>query len=229
MEDAEIARRLYNKQFESFSEQQTAYLPLRAFRERIFSEYHDQIINKQVLFAGCGDGRECCPAAEIATQVTGIDISDVSIHHAKKYCPRGTFLVMDIEHMTFENSQFDTIFSFFTVMYKEDLGSVLREFRRVLKDDGTIILAVPHPVRKMMKYNQNQNYFVKGRKTEIWKGVERFGYHRLFEDYVEAFVASKLLLTRIMEPQPIRETESTPERDISYPHFLLFSLRPIND
>lgn len=75
MKDAEIARELYNKQFTSFSEQQTAYLPLRAFRERIFSEYHDRIHKAQVLFAGCGDGRECIPAAEIAAHVTGIDIS----------------------------------------------------------------------------------------------------------------------------------------------------------
>jgi hypothetical protein len=102
---------------------------------------------------------------------------------------------------------------------------VLQEFQRVLQPGGTILLAVPHPVRKMMKYNANSNYFVKGRQTEVWKGIQRFGYNRLFEDYVDAFVQAKMVLQRLTEPKPIKETPQTADSEINYPHFLLFELK----
>ncbi len=225
MNDSKLTKELYNSQFAHFSEAQTAYLPLRAFREMVFREYRPQIEGSTILFAGCGDGRECLPAvAAGAKKVVGIDVSDVAVDHARKNCPELEFLVMDMETMSFESQSFDLIFSFFSVMYKESLEAVLKEFKRVTKKEGAIILAVPHPVRKMMKYNANNSYFVKGRQEAVWKGVKRFGYNRLFEDYIEAFRQAGLVLHRLMEPQPVKETLDTPDSEIAYPHFLLFEL-----
>jgi len=226
MDDAQLAKKLYNDQFAAFSEKQTAYPSLRDFRKRVFQYYHEHMAGKRVLFAGCGDGRECQGAVDAgAKAVVGIDVSDVAIDHCRLNCPGAEFQVMDFEKMLFDSKSFDTIFSFFAVMYKEDLQSVLREFRRVLKDAGRIILIVPHPIRKMMKYNENGNYFVKGKRTEVWKGIQRFGYHRLFEDYVEAFAKTNLMLQRLFEHKPLKETPETPDSEINYPHFLLFELR----
>lgn len=224
MNDAELTRELYNSQFASFSESQTAYLPLKVFREQVFADYRNQIAGKTILFAGCGDGRECLPAVAIGAQkVVGIDVSDAGISAASKNCPQGEFLVMDMQNTNFEDASFDTLFSFFSIMYKESLEAVLKEFKRVVKKDGAIILAVPHPVRKMIKYNAN-NYFVKGKREEVWKGIKRFGYNRLFEDYIDAFCNAGLVLHRLVEPKPVKESPETSESEIAYPHFLLFEL-----
>jgi ubiquinone/menaquinone biosynthesis C-methylase UbiE len=122
MDDALLAQNLYNAQFASFSEKQTAYPLLQEFRRQLFSDYMSQITNKKVLFAGCGDGRECIPAVYAqATSVVGIDISNVAIEHAKNNCPGADFFVMDMEKMSFEQESFDIIISFFAIMYKANL------------------------------------------------------------------------------------------------------------
>lgn len=223
--DAEQARELYNRQFEEFSKQQTAYPVLQDLRRKIYAEYLNHIEGRTLLFAGCGDGRECLPAVEKGAEVVGIDVSEKGIAAAKVNCPKAEFFTMDMEATSFKDETFHIIISLFSVMYKENLVSVLSEFRRILKKDGFILLAVPHPVRKMMKYNRSNDYFLKGRQEETWKGIKRFGYHRLFEDYVEAFVASGLNLVQLSEPRPIKENESTPDAELRYPHHLLFKLK----
>src|SRR6185295_9577031 len=123
----------------------------------------------------------------------------------------------------FNDASFDYITSFFAIMYVEPIVHVLKEWKRILKPDGKCLIAVPHPVRKMMKYSGG-NYFVKGRQKEVWKGVERFGYYRLFEDYIKAFYEAGLQLIALEEPQPVKESPNTPDSEVAYPHFLLFVL-----
>ena len=222
-EDAQFAKELYNSQSEEFSKKQTEYCVLQDFRSSLYRDHLTNIETKKILFAGSGDGRECIPATIMGAKVIGVDISEKLVELSQKNCPQADFFVMDIERMAFENAFFDVVVSFFVVMYKEDLQAVLQEFRRVLKDDGMIIIAVPHPVRRMMKYN-NFCYFVKGKKYDTWKGVTRFGYNRLFEDYIDAFVKSGLKLIQLVEPKPIKESLDTLDQEINYPHFLLFKL-----
>jgi hypothetical protein len=38
-----------------------------------------------------------------------------------------------------------------------------------------LFIVASHPVRKMIKYNK-MNYFVKGKRYEIWRGIKRFNY-----------------------------------------------------
>ncbi len=216
------AQQLYNNQAETFSQQQTEYSVVQDFKQKIYHQLGN-LAGKKVLFTGCGDGRECIFAVNQGAHVTGIDISDKLIDAAKNNCPNARFFVMDHAHQDFADNSFDIIISLFSVMYTEDLKALLKEFRRLLSPNGKIVIAVPHPVRKMVKYNA-MNYFVKGKQYEQWKGIERFGYYRLFEDYVAAFIAAGLKLHTLLELQPIKETESTPDTDVSYPHFLMFTL-----
>jgi len=221
--DSLLSKELYNKQFKEFSEKQTQYKVVQELKNKVNIEFLTNIENKSVLFAGCGDGRECIYASEQKAKVTGIDISEKGIELAQKNCPNADFFVMDIEDMRFDNNHFDIIISLFVIMYKENLTNVLLEYQRVLKDKGFIIIVVPHPIRKMIKYNDG-NYFVKGKKNENWRGIKRFGYYRLIEDYVSSFTSSDLKLIELMEPKPIKESPNISDFDVSYPHFLIFKL-----
>lgn len=223
MQDSQLAKEIYNKQSDEFSKKQTEYKVVQDLKLRVYDLLGD-IKNKKILFAGCGDGRECIQAVEKGAQVIGIDISEKSIESAKRNCKNADFFVMNFEELNFPEGSFDIIISLFAVMYTKELDKTLLGFRKVLKENRTIILAVPHPIRKMMKYN-NLNYFVKGKQFENWKGIERFNYYRLFEDYVDSFHNTKLILEKLIEPKPIKETEDTPDSEISYPHFLIFKLK----
>ncbi len=77
--------------------------------------------------------------------------------------------MMDYEETSFEDKTFDGIISIMSIMYKEDLTKVLLELKRILKQDGTIIVVAPHPLRKMIKYS-DFNYFASGLHYKTWGG-----------------------------------------------------------
>lgn len=220
--DSKLAKELYNKQFKRYSKRQEKNKRIQDLRKKVYTHLRD-ISNKKILFAGCGNGLECVLAVSRGANVIGIDISEKEIELARRNCPKAEFYVADLERTKFNNNSFDIIVSILAVMYKGNLGSVLKEFRRILKRKGIMILVVPHPIRKMVKYNK-MNYFVKGKKWEDSKGIKRFNYYRLFEDYFDSFVNSKLKVIKIIEPKPVKENKKTSNSEVSYPHFLIFKL-----
>jgi ubiquinone/menaquinone biosynthesis C-methylase UbiE len=222
MKDSKSAKELYNKQFEKFSKEQADYKIIQGLRNRLYGLF-GLIKGKKILFAGCGDGLECVLAIKKGAEVVGIDISEKLIQLAKRNCPEAKFYVADFERTEFKNSSFDIVVSILAVMYKKNLNSVLKEFRRILKKKGFMVLVVPHPVRKMVKYNR-MNYFVKGKKWETWKGIKRFNYYRLLEDYFDCFVSSKLKVIKLIEPKPTKGNEKTLSTELNHPHFLIFKL-----
>ena len=222
--DVQLAKRLYNLQFKKYFEKQTEYKVIQDLRKKI-----DVLIGdakgKNILFAGCGDGRECIPTIKKGARVIGIDISENCIKLAKENCKNldAKFLVMDFEKTDFKNNQFDIIVAIFAVMYKRNLNSVLKEFKRVLKKTGFILMVVPHPTRKMIKYNK-MNYFVRGKRFEVWRGNKRFNYYRLFEDYVNSIADAKLKIEKLLEPKPPKETKNTPDFEVNHPHYAIFKI-----
>ncbi|MBU0906945.1 MAG: class I SAM-dependent methyltransferase [Nanoarchaeota archaeon] len=199
--DSLLARKLYDNQFIRYFEKQTEYKVIQDLRKRINFLLGD-VKNKEILFAGCGDGRECLSAIKKGARVTGMDISKNCIDLAKRNCRglRTEFIVGDFEKTNFKNGRFDIVTAIFSVMYKKNLGSVLKEFSRILKKKGALLVVVPHPIRKMIKYNE-MNYFVNGKKFEVWKGNKRFNYYRILEDYVNSIVGARLKITKLLEPK----------------------------
>ncbi|MBL7160474.1 MAG: class I SAM-dependent methyltransferase [Candidatus Aenigmarchaeota archaeon] len=220
-DDSTLSKNLYNRQCSKYCKVQLGDRLTSSARKGTYS-LMGNIKNKKMLFAGCGNGHECETAARENAIVTGIDVSDKEILFAKKNIKDAKFLVMDFEKTVFKKNSFDIIVSIFSIMYKKNLISVLKEWRRILKADGFVIIVVPHPVRKMIAYN-NMNYFVRGKRWENWKGIKRFNYYRLFEDYVDCFVGSKFKIAKLLEPK-LNKNEIENEIDIKHPNFLIFKL-----
>ena len=82
--------------------------------------------------------------AKSGSEVTGIDISDVSIEVAKERAihegvdKQTRFLVMNCEALEFDNDSFDIVFNSGTLAYL-DLQKALFEIVRVLKPDGVFL------------------------------------------------------------------------------------------
>ncbi len=102
-------------------------------------------IKKRVLDAACGTGYGSSLLAQHASHVTGIDFSKETINYAQlNYGTQNIdFLKSFVEFTPFPDNYFDRIVSFETIEHTLCPKSLLREFTRVLKKDGTAIISVP--------------------------------------------------------------------------------------
>ncbi len=218
--DCEEAQKLYDEQSDEWAKRQSANPAIHDLRGIVY-KLANVSSGSTILFAGCGDGKECAKASALGAIVTGIDVSTKNIDMALALgLKNATHQVMDIQNLSFDDKQFDTVISILAIMYVRDIDAALAGFKRVLRDNGQIIVAVPHPVIKMMKYNSQEDYFLRGKQYETWQGIKRFNYYRLFEDYVDAFMRAGLNITRLLEPKQI----TSQEEKVQYPHFAVFEL-----
>ncbi len=76
------------------------------------------------------------------TQIIGVDCSEKSVAYAQKLFPENNVEIfrMNLEHLPFENGQFDTVCTSNSLHHFRDLDKVFSELQRVLKPGGTFIL-----------------------------------------------------------------------------------------
>ncbi|MDB9823140.1 class I SAM-dependent methyltransferase [Deltaproteobacteria bacterium] len=122
--------------------------------ERIWSDHisryrfaADYVYEKIVLDIACGSGygsrvlKECG-----AIRVIGIDNSFDAIDYARnRYILDGLdFIMGDILRIDFPDNYFDMVVSFETIEHLKDYKKALSEIRRVLKDNGLLIISSPN-------------------------------------------------------------------------------------
>ena len=112
-------------------------------------QYAKQFVaNKRVLDAACGTGYGTKILAECAEEVIGMDISSETIAYAiKNYKQVNTrYLIGSVECLPFEDQSFDAIVSFETIEHVNGIiqYSFLNEIKRVLKEDGILIMSTPN-------------------------------------------------------------------------------------
>ncbi len=102
---------------------------------------------KKVLDIGCGTGYGADLIASKASEVIGVDISDEAINYARQHYKRENikFSVGDATHLNFlKEKEFDTVVSFEVIEHIAAYFQYLKEIRRVLKDDGILIISTPN-------------------------------------------------------------------------------------
>lgn len=103
---------------------------------------------KRVLDAACGSGYGSAILAEQAASVVGIDYSSAVIGYCSKTYQKEnlSFQTMSAADLTFPDSSFDMVVSFETVEHltQEDQTRFLAGIRRVLAEDGLLIISSPN-------------------------------------------------------------------------------------
>jgi len=115
---------------------------------------------KAVLDAACGEGYGSALLATTAAAVTGVDRSADAIRHASERYPAKNlhFQAADCLELPFATASFDCVVSFETLEHLADHDGLLREFRRVLRPGGFLLLSSPDKAVYSEKM-QNRNEF----------------------------------------------------------------------
>ena len=99
--------------------------------------------NMKFLDYGCGTGRSLRFIRSLGySNIVGVDISEDMLKQAKIYDPNGTYSLVVDSKIPYEDNTFDIIFMsyvFLEVGEYNEIVKILKEFKRVLKENGHII------------------------------------------------------------------------------------------
>mgnify|MGYP002794598183 CR=1 FL=1 len=153
---------------------------------------------ENVLDLGCGNGNVSgMIAEETEAHVTGLDLSQQMIEQAKKRVgAKAQFIVGNAEKLPFADHTFDMIICNASFHHYPHPVTVVKEMKRVLKQNGTLILGDPTvPVKLFLKlmnwilsFSDNGDFHIyvkkeivtllrsQGLQVSDWKmiGAERF-------------------------------------------------------
>jgi SAM-dependent methyltransferase len=102
---------------------------------------------RSVLDMACGEGYGADLLADVADQVTGVDISNEAIAHAQgQYRDKDnlTFIQGSCEQLPLPDDSVDVAVSFETIEHLEMQEQFVSELRRVLKPDGLLLMSSPN-------------------------------------------------------------------------------------
>ena len=137
--------RLFYKYFSNVYDTVNPFIWNEEMRDRAL-EWFDAGAKDQVLDVGCGTGFATEGLLQYTDNVHGLDQSDGQLSKAfAKFGRDGDvrFYRGDAERLPFHDDAFDRLWSSGSIEYWPDPVAALREFRRVTKPGGTVLVVGP--------------------------------------------------------------------------------------
>lgn len=199
----------------------------------------------RVLDIGSGTGAFCEHALrQGADFILGVDISRRMCAEAETLlgADRRTGIVNQaVEDFRWDGEPFDLIVSSLALHYVEPLADVMRRTASWLRQGGTYLVSVNHPIytaalgldksaNGSSAYLDAQSYWNEGPRRHTWfvEGVVK--YHRTLDTYFHLLNSSGLVLRDFHEPSPrslgVSEWEGDPEL-ARRPIFILFKAEKV--
>jgi ubiquinone/menaquinone biosynthesis C-methylase UbiE len=149
-------------------------------REIWYEHFHRYVFARErvdglhVLDAACGEGYGSALLATVAASVTGVDVSPQAIEHARsRYAGDSLeYRLADCLDLPHDDDTFDCVVSFETLEHLEDHDGLMKEFRRVLKPNGFLLISSPD----------------KAIYTDRLKNENEFHLRELYRDEFEALL-----------------------------------------
>jgi 2-polyprenyl-3-methyl-5-hydroxy-6-metoxy-1,4-benzoquinol methylase len=169
----------------------------------VFLELLGEIAGKRVLDAGCGDGYLARILASRGATVTGIDIGPRLIDRARALDPdsRIDYRVANLSQPPrFEPGQFQAIGSYMVLNDVEDHVGFARTIGRVLETGGVAVIAMNSPYAYVLRKGLAADYFASNKPLPSGlaaTGINVAFYHRTLGEYLDAFFAAGLRLTKL--------------------------------
>lgn len=140
-EQTKLIKQSYDQMVEAYANER------HQLRSDKYLRDFEQLLPKQgsVLDLGCGNG---VPVAEYLIKrgflVTGIDISSEQIKRAKQNCPRGEFILGDLEELQMGEYFVDGVVSFYTIFHlpRTNHLRILKTINSFLPIGGALLITM---------------------------------------------------------------------------------------
>jgi SAM-dependent methyltransferase len=159
----------------------------------------------QVLDAGCGEGYLARVLTARGAHVTGIDLSPRLIELARAKDPAGDidYQVADLSHpVPGIAGRFDAMASYLVLNDVQDYRGFTATLAASLKPGGRAVLALNNPYSAVVDRHV-ADYFNSGAASPyrgLWEaGIKTYHYHQTLQDYLDAFLAQDLHLTKLAD------------------------------
>lgn len=193
------------------------------------------VAGKTVLDAGCGPGAYFAWLLDGGAEVVAFDASAEMVRVARERHGDDVDLrIHDLaEPLDFvADDSIDVVLCALMIHYLEEPVAALREFRRVLKPSGCVVISDQHPFADWLRLGGS--YFERTLETELWRGEDGdfpvSFWRRPLTDTCADFSDAGFVIDRLVEHRPGAEfaaAEPEEHRDLSLrPAFIAFRLVP---
>ncbi len=185
---------------------------------------------------GCGEGRVARELISQGHRVVGFDAAPALARAAFTHRAGLPVAVADIARLPITTAAADVVVCFMVLMDIEDLDGAIAELARILAPDGTLCLAILHPIMTSGLFKPGDEFgtFYMGEYLKTMRhvldmersdgGIFRFRIeHRPIETYFRAFEAAGLAVTALREPRPDKKIATEKSRlanALRVPNFL---------
>lgn len=164
---------------------------------------------KSILDAACGPGKYAEILLAKGAEVTGVDISAEMIKLARqRNKDKGKFFTHDLSlpMNMFADESFHIVLCALALHYIEDWTLTIREFHRVLKPDGLLVISIEHPFFEY-NYFKSEKYFDVEHVTCTWNGFGKptamNSFRRPLSECLLPLTNNGFYIDKLIEPKPI--------------------------
>ena len=136
----DAVRRAYDEMAETYADQRADDPPELDLLGDLTARLDD---GARVLDAGCGQGTPVAARLAERFDVTGLDFSRAQLALAARAVPDAGFVRGDMTALPFADDSFDAVCAFYSIIHvpTEEHPTVIREFARVLRPGGSLLLS----------------------------------------------------------------------------------------
>lgn len=196
---------------------------------------------KKAIELGCGGAQFGIAVAKRGADVTGVDISEAQLAHARTLADEHEqdleLIESSVTDVPVADETYDLAFSAWAFQWVEDLQACFDEAYRILTDGGKLVFSVDHPYYKTVDHETHEvekSYFDESPRREYSESLdaEMVVYGRKVSEVVNRLIAAGFTIEEMREPgyDDPDEYESTfgsfqPELMAKVPPTVVYSAR----
>jgi ubiquinone/menaquinone biosynthesis C-methylase UbiE len=164
-----------------------------------------EVAGQEVLSLACGQGQDARLLARLGANVTGVDVAEEMLRHAREHEaaePRGvTYVNGDARDLAeFGSASFDGVVCHMALMDIPDLAPTIGSVARVLRDHGWFVFSIVHPCYHP-HVEITGDYLLDHRYAKLrppdW--LPPHAYHRPLAAYVNELADAGFRIERVVE------------------------------